>query len=227
MSKTGSNQHGRTPVDTFVALLRGVNVGGKNMISMAALKASFERMGLENATSYINSGNIIFRARRASARNLEERIERMLSAEHRCASRVVVRSLSEMAALVRSIPETWNGDTRWRYNVIFLHHSVDSPAILDALTPRGAFEQVAYRPGTLLWSAQVKYLTRTAMLKLSAHKDYANMTVRSLNTTMKVYELMSAMAGRHSATGAFQGQSRKIGVPGRKPEISKSVCDKS
>ena len=48
----------------FVALLRGVDVGGNNMISMASLKVSFERLGLEDVATYINSGNILFKARK-------------------------------------------------------------------------------------------------------------------------------------------------------------------
>lgn len=118
---------------TYVALLRGVNVGGNNMISMSALKASFEKLGFEDVASYINSGNLLFKSKQADARKLEQRIERMLSSEYRLDSRVVVRSVSEMASLVESLPDAWNDDTRWRYNVIFLRHSIDSEDILAAL----------------------------------------------------------------------------------------------
>ena len=183
-----------TGPSTFVALLRGVNVGGNNMISMSALKASFEKLGFEDVASYINSGNLLFKSKQADARKLEQRIEQMLSSEYRLDSRVVVRSVSEMASLVESLPEAWNDDTGWRYNVIFLRHSIDSEDILAALQPRSGIEEVAYRPGTLLWSAQVKHITRTAMQKLSRHKAYKDMTVRNLNTTKKLYELMAKMA---------------------------------
>ena len=180
---------------TFVALLRGVNVGGNNMISMSALKASFEKLGFEDVTSYINSGNLLFKAKQADARKLEQRIERMLSSEYRLDSRVVVRSVSEMASLVESLPKAWNDDTRWRYNVIFLRHSIDSEDTLAAMQPRRGIEEVVYRPGTLLWSAQVEHITQTAMQKLSRHKAYKDMTVRNLNTTKKLCELMKKMAG--------------------------------
>ena len=45
----------------FVALLRGVNVGGKNMINMSSLKTSFEQLGFKDVSTYINSGNILFK----------------------------------------------------------------------------------------------------------------------------------------------------------------------
>jgi uncharacterized protein (DUF1697 family) len=185
---------GNVKSSTYVALLRGVNVGGNNMISMSALKASFEQLGFEEVASYINSGNVLFKSKQADPRKLEQRIERMLSTEYQLDAKVVVRSVSEMASLVESLPETWNGDARWRYNVIFLRHSIDSEDIIGALQPKKGIEQVTYRPGTLLWSAQVKHLTRTAMLKLSRQKIFKDMTVRNLNTTKKLYELMRKMA---------------------------------
>ena len=198
MSTIASDKRGRARGGIFVALLRGVNVGGNNIVSMASLKASFEGLGFEDVASYINSGNIIFRAKEGRARKLEQRIEGMLSAEYQLACRVVVRSLSEMAALIESIPDTWTGDTHWRYNVIFLRHSIDSPDIVDGLKPRDGIEEVAYRPGTLLWSAQVKHVTRTAMVKLPGHRNYREMTVRNLNTTRKLYGLMTTIARRVS-----------------------------
>ena len=68
----------RTPnLTVFVALLRGVNVGGKNMISMSSLKESFEEMGFGGVVTYINSGNIMFKSKEADARKLERKIEQM------------------------------------------------------------------------------------------------------------------------------------------------------
>jgi uncharacterized protein (DUF1697 family) len=55
-------------------------------------------------------------------------------------------------------------------------------------------EEVVYRPGTLLWSAQVSDLNRTQMIKLSSRKIYQDMTIRNLNTTRKLCELMKKVA---------------------------------
>ena len=84
----------------FVALLRGINVGGKNLISMSSLKASFEGMGFKEVSTYINSGNIIFKAKEGDARKLEVEIEKMLVREYHLDCKVVVRSYAEMAKLV-------------------------------------------------------------------------------------------------------------------------------
>ena len=84
--------------------------------------------------------------------------------------------------LVESLPPTWNGDTRWRYNVIFLRHTIDSEYLLKDLGPKPEIEEVLSRPGALLWSAQVTQLTRTTMLKLPGRKYIRYMTVSNLNT---------------------------------------------
>ena len=187
----GRNSNSAAPV--FVALLRGVNVGGNNIISMSSLKASFEKMGFTDVSTYINSGNILFRARERNARKLERNIEAMLSKEHKLGCKVVVRSFSEMASLVENLPKDWNGDTQWKYNVIFLRHSIDSEKVLESLGAKPEIEKVVYYPGTLLWSARISDISRTTMQKLSSQKLFQDMTVRNTNTTRKLYERMMKM----------------------------------
>jgi len=174
----------------FVALLRGVNVGGNNIISMRELKESFEGIGFEQVTTYINSGNVIFSTKETDSRKLEKKIEQMLSKDFQLDSKVVIRSLAEMEQLVESLPENWTSDPDWRYNVIFLRHTIDSEKILEELTTKSDHEQICYRPGTVLWSAQASDINRTNMQKLSSRKIFRDMTVRNLNTTKKLCELM-------------------------------------
>lgn len=178
----------------FVALLRGVNVGGNNMISMSSLKRSFETLGFTGVVTYINSGNIIFKSKEADARKLERKLEQMLTKEYELESRVVLRSLSEMAKIVESLPLTWKGHKDWRYNVIFLRHTIDTEEILAQLEVKQGIEEVVYCPGALFWSARVTDLNRTNMLKLSSRKIYQDMTIRNVNTTRKLHELMARVS---------------------------------
>ena len=163
------------------------------MISMSALRASFERLGLSDVSTYINSGNILFRSADADPRKLEQKIEKMLVKEYTLSCKVVIRSAAEIASLVRKLPKHWIGDKDWRYNVIFLRHSIDSKAIVSTLKWKPEFEQVSYVPGTLLWSARVADVNKTLMLKLSSQKIFQDMTVRNLNTTRKLHDLLKQM----------------------------------
>jgi len=174
----------------FVALLRGVNVGGNNMIKMSELKVSFEQLGFTQVSTYINSGNIIFKSKEPDPRKLERKIEQMLAKDYDLDSKVVVRSVSEMETLVKNLPTHWDSDSNWRYNVMFLRHTIDSEETVAELQFKSDVEQVVYHPGALLWSAQVPDLNRTSMQKLSSRKIFREMTVRNLNTTKKLCELM-------------------------------------
>lgn len=177
----------------YVALLRGVNVGGNNIVSMKALKDNFEALGFQDVRTYINSGNILFRAAENDPRKIESRIDAMLSGTFGLNGKTVVRSRAEMERLVKTIRDTWTGDPAWKYNVIFLRHTIDSKRVLDGADPKPEIERVVYCPGTLLWSARVDALTRTAMLKLGSTALYKEMTVRNVNTTTKLLSLMEHM----------------------------------
>ena len=180
--------------NVFVALLRGVNVGGKNNLSMSALKTNLSKAGFENVTTYINSGNVLFTSSQTDARKLETNIERLLSTQHKLECKVVVRSLSEMKKLVESLPASWEGDESWAHNVMFLRHSIDSKEVLKELAPKPEIEKVLYRPGAVLWSARRSDIKRSTMNKLPSRKIFQHMTVRNPNTTRKLYELMKKMA---------------------------------
>lgn len=177
----------------YVALLRGVNVGGKNMVSMRALKERFEALELREVSTYINSGNVLFRTGPSDARALEERIDVMLSRDFGLKGRTVVRSEAEMDRIVRTMSRVWTGDPAWRYNVMFLRHSVDPKSALQGIQIKPELERVVICPAALLWSARIDGLTRTAMLKLASRPVYQDMTVRNANTTRKLLELMRAM----------------------------------
>ena len=178
----------------FVALLRGVNVGGNNMIKMSSLKQSFERMGFVQVATYINSGNIIFKTKEMDARKLEVKIEKMLLQEYQLDSKVVIRTLAEMAKLVQSLPESWSNESEWRNNVMFLRHTIDSKRILDDLPVKSDIEEIVYRPGALLWSVKASDASRTNMARFGSHKLYREVTVRNLNTTRKLHDLMTKLA---------------------------------
>jgi uncharacterized protein (DUF1697 family) len=99
-------------VSVLVALLRGVNVGGRGTLPMAKLKATFEELGCEDVRTYINSGNVVFRDRRKPAT-----IERL--AEEALGVPVTVRTVAQMEALCARIPAGWTNDKEQKTDVGF------------------------------------------------------------------------------------------------------------
>ncbi|MBI5498975.1 MAG: DUF1697 domain-containing protein [Deltaproteobacteria bacterium] len=173
-----------------VALLRGINVGGKNIIRMEALRASFEAMGFGSVRTLIASGNVVFRAARAESRKLEASIEKVLARDHGYEGKVVVRNLGEYARMMRAIPPGWGGEKGRRYYVLFLRHAIDRASLVGELEVNAGVEEVRYVPGALLWSARLDGLTQSKMSKVMGKPIYGEMTVRNLNTTRKILELL-------------------------------------
>src|SRR5687768_17987048 len=97
-------------VTMYVALLRAINVGGKNPIRMADLKACFEEHGFERVATYIQSGNVVFNAARSSPTQLTVDIENMLAARFDYAASIVLRSRRQMRAIVDHAPAGFGED---------------------------------------------------------------------------------------------------------------------
>ncbi|KIL35101.1 cytoplasmic protein [Cohnella kolymensis] len=87
----------------YFALLRGINVGGKNIIKMAELKRMFEAMGLSRVQTYIQSGNVLFESNDEEER-LRERIEHEIQAVFGFPVKVILRTAEELKRIAASCP---------------------------------------------------------------------------------------------------------------------------
>jgi uncharacterized protein (DUF1697 family) len=182
-------------VGFFVALLRGINVGGANVLRMDALRKSFEAMGFESVRTLLASGNVVFCTPESDSRKLEAAIEKALSREHRYDGKVVVRSLAEYERMMRAMPARWGSEKGLRYYVLFLRQALDRPSLVGELEIRSGVEELRYVPGALLWSARLDQLTASKMSKVIAKPIYKDMTVRNLNTVRKIQELLRDCGG--------------------------------
>ena len=180
-------------MDTWLVLLRGINVGGKNVIPMQDLRAAFADMGFTDPQTYIQSGNVILGSPRKPAAAAVRRIESGLSRAFGYDARVVVLDVAEMRRVVRDVPADWDAaDKEMRYNVLFPVTGVRPQDVLAAVAPKPEVEAVHAGAHAVYWSAPFATLTRTAMIKLSGHPVYKQVTVRNLNTTLKLLSLMEA-----------------------------------
>ena len=89
---------------TYIAMLRGINVGGNNRIKMEALRACFASLGFKNVQTYIQSGNVIFQAPKISAAQLEKKITEKFTADFGFSSVVILRSSEELTAAIAANP---------------------------------------------------------------------------------------------------------------------------
>jgi len=178
-------------MDTWLVLLRGINVGGNNVIPMSELRDVFADMGFDDPVTYIQSGNVVVGSRRRRNAETTSGIEARLAEAFGYDARVVVRDTAEMSRIVRGIPKGWDpADGAMRHNVIFLTDHVAASALIDPETVKPEFESLKVGDGVLYWSAPMRTLTRTGMVKLSAHPAYREMTVRNLRTTVRLFDIM-------------------------------------
>lgn len=178
-------------MNQYLVLLRGINVGGKNIIKMADLKASFEEMGFSNVVTYIQSGNVLVQSVDKDKAALTTKIEKGLSRRFNFDAKVVVISQKELAAVVKSAPEGFGeDDATFRYDVIFLK---------EPLTPKEAMLSVKVREGVdtahagkqaLYFSRLISRASQSYLTKIIGMPVYQNMTIRNWNTSTKLLVLM-------------------------------------
>src|SRR5690625_5017388 len=102
-----------------VALLRGINVGGKNKIDMKLLKQTFEKAGMNNVVTYINTGNIIFSYKGPSTIELPHILEKAIQDDFGLKIKVIIRNFDDISRVIKAIPATWKNDKEMKSDVMF------------------------------------------------------------------------------------------------------------
>jgi len=174
-----------------VALLRGINVGGRNKVEMSRLKLTFERLGFTGVVTYITSGNVVFRCATTPSTQLCAVIEAAIAADFGLAVPVVVRDRSSIEALCARVPPSWVDSATMRTYVMFLWDSHDRPDVLDPFPVRPDLETVEYLSGAIVWNIERRNLSRSGLAKLTAAELYPYLTIRNINTVRKLAGLMS------------------------------------
>lgn len=177
---------------TWVALLRGINVGGRNRILMADLRACFEKRGYGAVRTYIQSGNVIFRSGEPDRERLRRALETMLAQAFDYAATVELRDRADLRAVVHAAPEGFGSDRdAYLDDVLFLLPPLEPDEAVGALTIRDGVDTVWTGPG-VVYSRRLKAkASRSGLSKIAAHPFYQRMTIRNWNTTTKLYALMT------------------------------------
>lgn len=180
-------------MNQYVALLRGINVGGKNLIKMTALKACFEALGFKDVRTYIQSGNVLFRAAGLDQARLTRRIEETLSNTFNYKSRVVVRSLKQMKDIVTHAPKGFGSDpATYRYDVIFLKEPLTAANAMESVTTKEGVDRAFAGKGVLYFSRLISRAAQSHLTRIITMPMYQNMTIRNWNTTTKLLNMMGS-----------------------------------
>jgi uncharacterized protein (DUF1697 family) len=184
----------------YVALLRGINVGGKNLIKMPALKACFEANGFEDVATYIQSGNVLFASRDTRTADMTDRIEEMLAEAFDYLPTVVVRSRRQMRAIVDRAPKGFGArPAKYRYDVIFLREPLSAETAIKEVPTNPAVDEAHAGTGVLYFSRLTARATASRLNKIVSSPIYPSVTIRNWNTTTKLLSLMDGAPGPASA----------------------------
>jgi uncharacterized protein (DUF1697 family) len=165
----------------FIALLRGINAGTLRRVEMGKLKQLFERLGYTRVSSYLNSGNILFKAEQ-EAEEIRKNVETSLKEELGIEIPTLVKSDIEMLRIVNAIPVTWQNNSEQRTDVAFLFPQIDLEKVLSDLPVKRDFIDLCYVPGAVIWNLDRKNLYKSHLSKIISHPHYQLMTVRNVNT---------------------------------------------
>ena len=178
----------------YVALLRGINVGGKNAIPMGGLKVCFEENGFDDVRTYIQSGNVLFSSSVSNQAELTKVIERMLRTTfaHYDAS-VVLRSRSQMRAVVERAPKGFGTQPmRYRYDVVFPKPPLTAARAMKDVSMKEGVDRGWAANGVLYFSRLTSRATQSRLNRVASLPIYKQMTIRNWNTTTKLAELVDA-----------------------------------
>jgi uncharacterized protein (DUF1697 family) len=175
---------------TWVALLRGVNVGGRNLMKMPALKACLEAAGFDRVETFIQSGNVVFRTAQKSVSKLTAQLEQAIETTLGVSSRVVVVSRERLKTVIDEAPAGWRSRSDLRRNIAFLRPPITAAAAAREVDVRPGVDEVEAGNGVLYMTTTLHEAAKSRLPKIVTKPVYREMTIRTYGTCQKILALM-------------------------------------
>lgn len=179
----------------YIALLRGINVGGKNRVSMADLKKHLLDADFENVSTYINSGNVLLSTSQPAS-YVEKEIQKILSNNFDLdvpQLKVLVLNAAQLKEVIDTKPEGF-GDSpdKFHSDVIFLMNLKPAEA-MTSFRPREGVDTI-WQGHEVIYSQRLSALrTKSRLNQVMSSPLYKSMTIRNWNTTTKLLELIETV----------------------------------
>ncbi len=175
----------------YLALLRGINVGGNNIIRMADLKTCFESMGFTDVLTYIQSGNVVFKSDEQEKSRLTALIEDKLSSCFNYKSKIVLITYEQLNFIIKNAPVNFGlKPDEYRYDVLFLKEPLAAEEAIKSVKIRAGVDNAYAGNGVLYTSRLISMAGKSYLNKIILLPIYQSMTIRNWNTTTKLLELM-------------------------------------
>ncbi len=184
-------------MNTYGILLRGINVGGKNIVPMADLRKCMEEQGFSNVSTYIASGNLILKSDKDAA-EVKAQIERALPENFKLDDgfvKVLVLTHKQLQAIVENKPEGFGEQPELYHSDAIFLMGISPVQVLSAFEPRQEVDKVWSGDGVIYAQRLSSQRTKSRLNKIMETPFYKSMTIRNWNTTTKLLEMLKKLDG--------------------------------
>jgi uncharacterized protein (DUF1697 family) len=183
-------------VTSYVVLLRGINVGGKNNVPMARLRQLLEDLGNSHVRTYIASGNVLLRSDRPAA-EIKDRIEEALPRTFQLDTdlvAVLVLSHAQLQAVVDDKPKGFGEHPETYHSDAIFLMGIEAATAMEVFDPRPGVDSVWPGDGVIYSQRLSAERTKSRLGKIVGTPAYKSMTIRSWATTTALLELLGRSA---------------------------------
>lgn len=176
----------------YIALLRGVNISGKNKIVMSKLKKILEENDYQNVTTYLNSGNVIFETSITNKEILANDISRIIRNNFSLDTPVFVINENKLENILNNAPDWWGTDNKEIYdNLIFIMPSTSYEDVYNTIgNPSENIDKIEEFHNSIFWSFDLKqYRKSNWWIKTASTNIKDKITIRTANTVKKILEI--------------------------------------
>ncbi len=178
----------------YIALLRGINISGKNKIAMNELKNALKRFNYENIKTHLNSGNIIFESDTFDKSLIITNIRSLIAEQFHLDLPIYVLTASELENIIDHHPVWWGTCNKEIYdNIIFpISPTTSSEVIKIVGEPKIHIDQIAEYNNIIFWSYDINNYRKSNWWIKTANKAICNqITIRTANTMKKILEIIN------------------------------------
>ena len=177
----------------YILLLRGINVGGKNKVSMSNFKELLKNSGFKNVTSYINSGNLFFDSDE-DQESCVSNIRYLLETNYDFSIPFALLTKEEYLKEREKLPDWWNEDLT-RRDILFFSSDLDKTSVLDFLDKTVFYNEIVYVGKCAVFLGKYnesEYLKTSYHKKLMKQDFYKKITIRNGNTFERIAEILES-----------------------------------
>lgn len=178
-------------LNSYVVLLRGINVGGNNIIRMADLRKLLQETGFQQIKTYIQSGNIVLESDYKQADQVQEIIFTALKQTLNKEIKILVIPEDEFEAVVAEAPRNFGSENeKYKYDVIFFFKSLSPKQAATEIELHEEVDKLWVGKQAIFFRRDAAKLTKSKLRKIVGTPNYKMMTIRNWRTTMRLFEML-------------------------------------